>query len=84
MCRGGTASECETGCANTRHRAVCFLASFFDLSSPQAVEKGTADAMFRAPAREAGLAETVAVTLPNGQRRIQVNAPSDVGIDWIT
>jgi hypothetical protein len=54
--------------------------TFFDLTSNQATPKGEVDATFRAPARESGLAETVSVTLPNGQKRIQTNAPSDVGI----
>ena len=42
--------------------------------------KGEADATFRAPEREAGLAETITVTLPNGQKRTQLNAPRDVGV----
>jgi hypothetical protein len=54
--------------------------TFYDLSTGQAVTKGEADAVFRAPSREAGLAETISVTLPNGQKRVQTNAPSDVGV----
>jgi hypothetical protein len=54
--------------------------SFFDLSSGQTAAKTQVHATFQAPAREAGLAETMSVTLPNGQKRIQSNAPSDVGI----
>lgn len=54
--------------------------TFFDLTEPQAAAKAEADAAFEAPAREAGLAETMSVTLPDGQKRIQTNAPSDAGI----
>src|SRR6266568_3543866 len=54
--------------------------TFYDVSSAQALPKGEVDAVFRAPAREAGLAETISVTLPNGQKRVQTNAPSDVGV----
>jgi hypothetical protein len=54
--------------------------TFYDLSSGQLQSKGEADAVFRAPAREAGLAETISVTLPNGQKKVQTNAPSDVGV----
>ncbi|HTE84690.1 MAG TPA: hypothetical protein VK821_08140, partial [Dehalococcoidia bacterium] len=54
--------------------------TFYDLSSAQALTKGEADAVFRAPAREAGLAETISITLPNGQKKVQTNAPSDVGV----
>jgi hypothetical protein len=54
--------------------------TFYDLSSGQLQPKGETDAVFRAPAREAGLAETISVTLPNGQKKVQTNAPSDVGV----
>jgi hypothetical protein len=54
--------------------------TFYDLSSGQAQTKGEVDAVFRAPSREAGLAETMSVTLPNGQKKVQTNAPSDVGV----
>lgn len=54
--------------------------TFYDLSSGQAQTKGDVDAVFRAPSREAGLAETISVTLPNGQKKVQTNAPSDVGV----
>jgi hypothetical protein len=54
--------------------------TFYDLGSGQPITKAQVDATFQAPAREAGLAETISVTLPNGQKRVQSNAPSDVGI----
>jgi hypothetical protein len=54
--------------------------TFFQVDGAQANPKGEVDAMFRAPAREAGLAETMSVTLPNGQKRTQTNAPANVGI----
>ena len=54
--------------------------SFFDLNGAEPVAKSSADATLRAPAREDGLPETLEVTLPNGQKKVQVNAPSDVGV----
>src|SRR5207247_10550962 len=54
--------------------------AFYYLSSAQAWPKGEVDAVFRAAAREAGLAETITATLPNGQKKVQTNAPSDVGV----
>jgi hypothetical protein len=54
--------------------------TFFQVDGAQATPKGEADATFRAPAREAGLSETMTVTLPNGQKRTQTNAPSNVGV----
>lgn len=54
--------------------------TFFDLTGPQPSAKSEADAVFQAPAREAGLAESIAATLPDGSRRVQTNAPSDVGV----
>jgi hypothetical protein len=53
---------------------------FFTLQGNQGTLRFEADARFIAPAREAGLPETVTVTLPNGQKRVQVNAPSDDGV----
>jgi len=53
--------------------------TFYDLSSGQTVQKATADATFEAPAREAGLAETLTATV-DGKTRSQANAPADVGV----
>lgn len=53
---------------------------FYDLNGTQPVARGETDATFRAPAREANLPETIKVTQPDGQSRVQVNAPSDVGV----
>jgi len=54
--------------------------TFYDLSSPQPVVKGETDAAFRAPSREAGLQEQIKVTKPDGSTKVQLNAPSDVGV----
>jgi len=53
--------------------------TFYDLSGGQTVQKATVDATFEAPAREAGLAETVTFTT-DGKTRSQANAPADVGV----
>ncbi|MGI8553251.1 MAG: hypothetical protein ACR2PL_21060 [Dehalococcoidia bacterium] len=53
---------------------------FFKLEGSNATLVSQADATFRAPAREANLPETLEVTLSNGQKRVQTNAPSDVGV----
>jgi hypothetical protein len=54
--------------------------TFYELNSGQAVKRFETDAVSRVPERDAGLAEQEIINLPDGTRRIVVNAPDSVGV----
>ncbi|HLF76764.1 MAG TPA: hypothetical protein VJB57_04670 [Dehalococcoidia bacterium] len=54
--------------------------TFYDLNGGQTVKKEEFDAVSRVPARDAGIAEQIDITNPDGSRRTQFNVGEDVGI----
>jgi hypothetical protein len=54
--------------------------TFYDLNDNQSVKKFEMDAVSRVPARDAGLAEQIEITNPDGSKRTQFNAGEEVGV----
>jgi len=54
--------------------------TFYDLNGGQTVKKFEIDAVSRVPARDAGLAEQIEITNPDGSKRTQFNAGEELGV----